>query len=287
MTPALRLVPEGPAGVSPLLKWAGGKRWFVKEYGDSLFDHVLHRGGTYYEPFLGGAAMALHLGLGNMVLGDVEPDLITTYKVIRDTPGALGVMLELLSDCGKGEKTYYHVRKTKPNTPIEIAARLIYLNKLCYNGLYRKNKKKGEFNVPYAEGAHKRTMPSYDQIFKVSKALSGADLRNQDFAELIGEAGQGDTIYVDPPYHDTFVGYTANGFTEADQERLAEALRGARERGAEFFAHNSDTDKVRHWYGSWAEIVPTEERRNVNSNGKGRGPKPCVLIVGAQLNGEK
>jgi DNA adenine methylase len=269
-------VPPNPARCRPLLKWVGGKRWFVDLYGDEVFASVIDRGGRYFEPFLGGAAMALHLGLPNMVLGDIEDDLITTYMVIRDWPEKLVTMMGLLSACGTDEKAYDRMRETQPTTELDIAARTIYLNKLCFNGLYRKNKR-GEFNVPYCQ--EKRMMPSSERIFEVSLALRGAELHCQPYRHTIRLAGAGDLIYADPPYHETFVDYSAHGFDDGEQRALAHVLRAARDRGAEIVVHNSDTPLIRELYSDWAEIIEMPERRAVNSDGQNRGKVPCVLIV--------
>ncbi len=275
--PSLRLVPDKLAAVDPLLKWVGGKRWFVREFGGDMFDLVAKRGGKYIEPFLGGGAMALHLGTGSMVLGDVEEDLMITYTAVRDEPEELAHILETLQPY-TSESSYYKMREMEPTTNTELAARFIYLNKLCFNGLHRKNKS-GGFNVPYGGD---RELPKLERIKEVSRALEGAELHVGDFTKLIDRAEKGDVIYADPPYHDTFSDYAAGGFNEADHERLAEALYNARQRGAEFFCHNADTEKVRYWFGDWTEIINMEERRNVNADGKKRGVVPCVLITGVE-----
>ena len=281
MKPKLKLVPLAPAGVKPILRWAGGKSWFVKEFGDDVFSLVVKKGGRYIEPFLGGGAMALHLGLKDMVLGDCESDLIMAYQIIRDEPTQLSTLLSLLEEHhGSGKETYYQVRDTEAKSMVEIAARLIYLNRLCWNGVYRKNAK-GEFNVPY--GNKEKTMPTLEQIVEVSRTISHSELYAADFEKLIGEAREGDVIYVDPPYDGVFSDYTSKGFDAHDQERLAEALYDAHKRGASFIAHNSDTDLVRYLYGEWTEVNPIEEKRPINSKGGERGGVPCVLItVGVQ-----
>lgn len=280
MKPNLRIVPPAPAAVSPLLRWAGGKRWFVKDYGDDMFDHVIKSGGQYIEPFLGGGAMAFHLGLHNMILSDVEEEIMLVYTFVRDNPDQLFAMLNILKEEGTDKETFYRIRAADLNqlTPVEVAARCIYLNKLCFNGLFRKNQS-GRFNVPY-QGDPNRKFPTLDDIMALSRALERTKLRCLDFADSIAMAREGDTIYADPPYHETGVGYTANGFDDSDQERLAEALYRAKERGASFFAHNADTAKVRYWYEEWAEIISTSEKRKINSKGDERGDVPCVLIVG-------
>lgn len=271
----LRVVPPTPARIDPLLKWAGGKRWFVREFGDDMFKRVLERGGRYIEPFLGGGAMALHLGIQGMILGDIEEELIITYLVIRDFPDELSVLLELLESTGTNKENYYQVRAKQPGSPVEAAARLIYLNKLCYNGLYRKNRS-GVFNVPFGGS---RPLPSRDRIHEVSTALTGAEIRCCTAIELIDRARENDILYVDPPYHGTFSDYTSRGFSEDDHKELAEALLRAHQRGTEVYAHNSATQLIKNLY-SWAEILIMGERRNVNSKGQGRGKVDCVLIAG-------
>jgi len=266
----------------PLLRWAGGKRWFVKDFGDDMLAHVQKRGGTYIEPFLGGAAMALRLGLDGMLLGDIEEDLMLTYTAVRDEPLELGRILDSLRPYTT-ESAYYKIRdfkKNEMNTNEELAARFIYLNRLCFNGIHRKNKK-DEFNVPFGKD-ETRELPSEEKLFEVSRALATAELHVGGFEKLIGRAGKGDVIYADPPYHGTFSDYASGGFSDKDHERLAEALYDARQRGAEFFCHNADTEKVRYWFGDWTEIIEMPEKRNINSKGEKRGAVPCVLIVGME-----
>ena len=276
MKPNLRLVPVAPAGAKPLLRWAGGKSWFVREFGDDLFALVIKQGGRYIEPFLGGGSMALYLGLKEMLLGDSEDELVITYQTIRDEPTQLATLLSLLEEHhGSSKETYYQVRQTKALSRVEIAARLIYLNRLCFNGIYRKNAK-GEFNVPY--GGKEKTMPTLEQILEVSRALSHSEIFSGDFERLVREAREGDVLYVDPPYHGTFGDYTALGFSDADHERLAAALFEARKRGAVFLLHNSDTEFVRSLY-DWANVIEIDERRNVNSKGDGREAVGCVVVT--------
>ena len=219
--------------------------------------------------------MALHLGIQGMILGDIEEELIITYLVIQDLPDELSVLLGLLESLGTNEENYYQIRAKQPKSPVEVAARLIYLNKLCYNGVYRRNKS-GGFNVPFGGS---RSLPSRDKIHEVSAALTGAEIHCCTAIELIDRAGENDVLYVDPPYHGTFSDYTSRGFSEDDHKKLAEALLRAYRRGTEVYAHNSATELIQDLY-SWAEILILGERRNVNSKGQGRGKVDCVLIVG-------
>lgn len=275
--PHLSIVPDVAAAVPPLLRWAGGKRWFVKEWGQDMFDLVTRRGGRYIEPFLGGAAMALHLGVENMMLGDIEEELMLTYSTIRDRTEDLHTYLNMVAEMGTDEETYYQVRENEATTAIEKATKLIYLNRLCFNGVYRKNSS-GEFNVPY--GKKEKAMPSLDELKEVAHALRTAEFHVGSFGKLLARARRGDVIYADPPYHGTFSDYSAHGFSDVDHEHLAGHLKLARERGAEFFCHNSDTEYIRGLYEDWADIIPMEEKRSVNCKGQERSEVPCVLIVG-------
>ena len=277
--PSLRVVPETAAGVCPLVRWAGGKRWFVKEYGDDMFHRVIQRGGRYIEPFLGGGAMALHLGLACMTLGDIEDELMVMYQAVRDDAEGLITLLSLMNEFPIEPKTYYAVRDAHPRTDLETAARMLYLNSFCWNGVYRKNKA-GVFNVPFGDG--KGSLPKPDHVRAASRALRGSRFyAGCDAIHLIDEAKDGDTIYADPPYDGTYSSYSAAGFDHRDQINLAKSLKRAWDCGVEIYAHNSDTELVRDLY-SWAELVPMPERRAINSDSKARGKVPCVLIVGDQ-----
>jgi len=283
--PNLKIVPDQPARATPILKWAGGKAWFVEEYGDDMFAHVIEQGGRFIEPFVGGGAMGLYLGLDSMILSDIEPELAVLYRVLRDEPESLLAMLGLLIEMGTDDTMYYKIRETEPAglTLVEQAARTVYLNKLGYNGLFRKNAS-GGFNVPYCKDPN-RTVFNPDIIIAASRALANTEIQCLEFGTVIATADEGDTIYADPPYHQAGVKYNKKGFNEDDQERLAQSLYYATERGASFFAHNADTDKVRYWYGEWTEIIPMPEKRRINSKGSERGEVPCVLIVGG-VDGE-
>ena len=264
----------------PILKWAGGKSWFVREFGQDMRTHLEESGGRYLEPFLGGGAMALYLGRGSAMLGDLDEELINVYIAVRHMPGAVHGVLEDLAQFGTDEKSYRAVRDSESDDMVESAARTIYLNKLCFNGLYRKNKK-GIFNVPY--GGHAK-MPSLEMLLNAAAALAGARLFAADFETIIQEARENDTIYGDPPYYGTYSGYSSEGFGGDDHERLAEALYHAQERGASFFLHNTDTEHVRWLYEDWADIVPMEERRSISADGAARGEKaPCLLICSREI----
>ena len=264
----------------PLLKWAGGKSWAVPLLASSIQAVLDKTGGLYIEPFVGGAAMALAVARP-MYLSDACTDLIGLYRVVQG--GQCVRLREILDELGEfiDRESYYAVRESeKPKCPIERAARFIYLNKVCFNGLHRENKS-GGFNTPYGGPGRLDAglFPSLAHIQEVSRVLQGATLTTAGFAEAIREAERGDLLYVDPPYHGGYVSYVAAGFSDDDQTRLAEELFLASERGATVIAHNANTELIRYLYSEWAVITPAGEKRSINADPDGRGDAPCVIIT--------
>ncbi len=275
------------AACSPILKWAGGKRWFTEAAGGLLRGRAAS---GYIEPFLGGASMALYLGTDapNRLLGDVVPGLVEFYLELQRAPAQLHYVLsEIVDVYGTDANGYYEVRAAEPELPIERAARFLYLNKLGFNGLHRVNAD-GKFNVPVGSKAKndpeaaRASLPDLAQIYATSRALAGAQIVCLDFEQLVDQAGPSDFLYVDPPYFDTFTDYSKGGFGVPEQERLAMALHRASERGATFLAHNSleggHETGVAYWYEEIGHVIPIHERRRIAANG-GRAAAPCALIT--------
>lgn len=261
----------------PFLKWIGGKKNFVPTLAPTIKAYLEETGGDYYEPFMGGGAMALALGLPDMQLNDVIEDLVKTYRAVRDNPIDVVLLLSELRDWGTEESNYYSVRATEPGKDIEVAARMIYLNMHCFNGLWRTNKK-GQMNAAYGKQSGKLTDSLFERIGEASKALKHADIYEGDFEPVVKQAGEGDLVYVDPPYDGTYAGYSEGGFCGVSQDRLASELCEAHKKGVAFICHNSDTEKVRSWY-SFATLLPSGESRAVNADGGGRGKAKCLLIT--------
>jgi DNA adenine methylase len=287
----------------PLCKYAGGKGWLVPQLAPSIASYLRETGGTYVEPFVGGASMALAVSsiidpksgevlVKNLFLSDIVEPLIEFYEIVRDDPGGLAWNLSSLAILGVDEESYYRVRDMRPETPVGRAARLFYLNRTCFNGLYRENKS-GDFNVPYGDAVYRKSVvgrsardaieslfPNREKIQLVSNALKRAELWAGDFAEPISAAGAGDVVFCDPPYAGgTFNGYSKDGFSAADQERLAEALYFARERGAAIYACNADVEHVRYLYSEWTEIEVVKEQRRISNTAAEKRPRAdCVLI---------
>lgn len=238
---------NGPpaSGVAPFLKWAGGKRWFA--------DRCLHLTprdhGRYIEPFLGSGAMFFALQPGEALLSDLNPDLINCYRAIRDAPESIAERLaehHRLHD----KAHYYETRSAKPEDRIERAAWFIYLNRTCWNGLYRVNRR-NEFNVPI--GTKTSVVLPNDDFFAVSRLLAGVEILYQDFETTLDVARAGDFVFVDPPYtvkhnFNGFLKYNDKIFSWADQLRLRDAVVRAAGRGALVLVTNANHSSIREIY---------------------------------------
>lgn len=267
------------AGCLPIVKWAGGKRWLVPIIAPGIYERLAVTKGRYFEPFLGGAAVALDLGLPNMILTDVCKPLIEMYQAICKASGSVSWSLQTMIDRGINEENYYKIRAANYTSRVQAAARFIYINKLGYNGLYRENLS-GGCNVPFgrSSGGGKRSLPSAEDLTAVATAFGKSQLTTGDFRAAIEQAQRGDVIYADPPYLGTFSNYSAGGFSEDEHVALATTLRTASERGVVVIASNSDSERVRELY-NWAFVTPVSERHMIGATGARRGKKPAVLIV--------
>jgi DNA adenine methylase len=231
--------------VLPFLKWAGGKRWLVSSYPELL--NRPHR--RYIEPFLGSGAVFFHIAPKKAILADRNETLIETYQAIKDSWQK--VEKELIKHHQNHSKNYYYeVRKSKPRSAHMRAARLIYLNRTCWNGLYRVNIE-GKFNVPL--GTKTNVVLDSDNFEAVSKLLRAADLRVRDFEQTIDEAGQHDLVFIDPPYtvkHNLngFVKYNETLFSWEDQIRLRDSVLRAMQRGASIVLTNAYHYSVKKLY---------------------------------------
>jgi len=231
--------------MTPFLKWPGGKRWFVANH-PALLPSVFNR---YIEPFLGGGSVFFYLKPPQSILSDLNPELIATYEAIRDGWEALKGRL-LSHQSNHGGDYYYAVRESKPRLPVTKAARMIYLNRTCFNGIYRVNLD-GKFNVP--KGTKDAVVLETDDFEGAATLLANAELRTSDFEPVIDQAHENDLIFADPPYtvrHNVngFLKYNEQLFSWNDQVRLADALARARTRGAKIVSTNANHDSVRRLY---------------------------------------
>lgn len=259
-------------GAGPVVKWAGGKRALR----GPLLALAPAAFGTYYEPFLGGAALFLALSPARAVLSDANCDLIAMYEAVRDAPARVVELLETMQPHVLDEAYYYEVRAKDPArlTAEERAARFIFLNKTCYNGLYRVNRR-GQFNVPFGRYATPPALFSRANVEQVARRLRRATLRCGDFEEALADAGAGDFVYLDPPYMPltptaNFTKYTRGAFGSAEQRRLAEVVHQLTARGCRVLLSNSDTPVIRELYARYA-IDVVYAPRNINSDTQGRG----------------
>jgi DNA adenine methylase len=275
----IRVVSNGRAVAQPFIKWAGGKRTLVS----TILGLAPTEFNRYLEPFLGGGAMALALGRGPMLLNDANWELIVTYDVIKDSLVRLVERLEIHRH-NHSEKYFYEIRALNPESldPIEQAARFIYLNKTCFNGLYRVNKH-GQFNVPF--GKHLEPSLYDNAVLKAaSDALAGAQLYSLDYGIFLREhARPGDFIYLDPPYvpigaYSDFRRYTKNQFRESDQLKLAKLYNELVEMGTHPILSNSYAPETLELYRNH-RIFVVEMKRNINKKGSGRGPVAEILVV--------
>jgi DNA adenine methylase len=263
---------------APFLKWAGGKGQLLKQY--EKFIPNRDRIGRYFEPFIGSAALFFYLQPPQATLCDINHKLIDVYRVVQQDVENL---IEALKVHKNNKTHYYRVRKMKPEklTPVKQAARLIFLNKTCYNGLYRENSR-GEFNVPF--GRYKNpTICDEDRLRNASCALQGVELRDVDFEEAVEPARAGDFIYFDPPYvpltaTSSFTSYNKYGFSHEDQVRLAETFRRLDRRGCYVMLSNSSAPVVYNLYEGY-KITKIKARRSINSKADGRGPVTELLIT--------
>lgn len=265
--------------VSPFLKWAGGKRWFVYQHG-AIFPKHYRR---YFEPFLGGGAVFFYLQPHDAVLNDLNPDLIAAYQAVRDNWVGLKKSLSFHQRAHDlSEDHYYETRARKPKKLVPRASRMIYLNRTCFNGIYRVNKS-GEFNVP--RGSKDAVLMETDDFKTLSKLLSKAELRLGDFEKIIDEAGEDDLIFADPPYtvrHNLngFIKYNEVLFSWTDQERLALALKRAAARGAKIVATNANHHSVRSLYSSWDFLTRSVSRfSQISADGASRRRFEEIIIT--------
>ncbi len=271
----------GPAAAMPFVKWAGGKRVLIP----AIAQHFPEQVNTYWEPFVGGGAVFFTFAkrIEQAVLSDTNEELMITYQIVKNDVEALIARLAQHETAhrrraGKkykdGKTYYYRVRESEPTDPVEVAARFIYLNKTCFNGLYRVNKS-GKFNVP--EGSYKKPdICNSERLRKASKALIRAQIQLGDFGRVV-QPDAGDLIYCDPPYDGTFTGYQAAGFSGDAQRRLRDAADGWVGEGAGVLLSNADTSSMRSLYANY-EIVDVTAPRNINSDVNGRDSVPELLI---------
>ena len=258
----------------PFLRWAGSKR--------QLLVHLVRYwpGGTtrYIEPFAGSACLFFELEPHSAVLGDINSDLIGMYTVVREQPAEVHRVLALWTN---DEAVYYRVREMDPETMDEVdrAARFIYLNRFCFNGLYRTNRA-GRFNVPYG-GRRTGPIPSVESLISASRVLSRAELVTGDFEKVLDVAKEGDFVYLDPPFSTTkrraFTQYDSAGFGAQDLKRLRGVLENLDSCGANFLLSYAHCDMGQQLSESFSSLVVSAKRNIAGFTGVRRLAKELIV----------
>lgn len=269
--------------IVPFLKWVGGKRQLIPEIKKMLPKGIANR--PYYEPFIGGGALLFDLQPKQAVINDYNEELINVYCVIRDNPN------ELIEDLKKHKNTaeyFYEIRSLDRQplfnnlTKVERASRIIYLNKTCYNGLYRVNNA-GEFNSPF--GKYKNPNIINEPVIKaVSKYLNlnQIQISNSDYEVILRDIPENSFVYLDPPYHpvsetSNFTGYIQGGWNESEQLRLRDICNKLNANGVKFLLSNSASDFIKEIYSAY-NIKTVQANRAVNSISSKRGQVDEFLI---------
>lgn len=253
---------------SPFLKWAGGKRWLASAHSELLPNKYKR----YYEVFLGSGAVFFSMRPREATLSDINEELIECYSVLRDDWQNVVERLQFHHRHHSNDY-YYKIRNTKPRLPTNRAARFIYLNRTCWNGLYRVNLK-GEFNVPV--GTKTNVLLGADNFKELSAFLNKTELLVADFERVIDKARSGDFIFADPPYtvkhnFNGFVKYNEKIFRWEDQIRLRDSLVRAKDRGCLILLTNANHPSVIELYENDFELISLKRRSVIAANSINRG----------------
>jgi len=264
----------------PFLKWAGGKKQLLP----ALLARIPDSFSTYYEPFIGGGALFFALKPSQAVIADVNEELIATFQVIKDSPYKL---IDSLSKHRHCRDYYYELRALDRNasfqklSKVERASRTIYLNKTCFNGLYRVNAK-GEFNTPFGSYKNPRFLDS-ENLLACHQVLQSTSIQCASFESVLSSATKGDFVYLDPPYApltptSNFTGYSKGGFGESKQVQLRDVCKSLDSRGVRFLASNSSAPLILELYKDF-HISTVSATRAINAVGSKRGKVTEVLIT--------
>ena len=271
--------------IKPFLKWAGGKRQII----DKIKENIPREFNKYYEPFVGGGAVFFAIETKKIVINDYNSELINIYNILKDI-AKTNKLIKILDSYEKdnSEEFYYKIRGLDREkdiyeklSDVQRAARTIYLNKTCFNGLYRVNSK-NEFNVPFNQKQNVKTY-EYSNLININKYFNeiSIELLCGDFEKVTKDAKKEDFIYFDPPYDSiktSFISYTDKGFSREDQIRLFEEYKRLDKIGAYVMLSNHNTPFINSLYKDY-NIKVINARRNINSNGKGRGKVEETIIT--------
>ncbi|MEI8390752.1 MAG: DNA adenine methylase [bacterium] len=263
----------------PIVKWAGGKRQLLTD----LKNNLPKKFNRYFEPFIGGGALFFNLHPENSYISDINPELINLYQVIKNNAYEL---IEDLKQHKNTEEYFYEIRNIDRNSrykkwsDIQKASRFIYMNRTCFNGLYRVNSK-GEFNVPFGKYSNPRILDEVN-LLNCSQLFQNTEIRHSDFSEILKHVQKGDFVYFDPPYAplnetSSFTSYTKEGFGGDMQVKLKELCDELDNLGVYFMLSNSDTKGINELYKNY-EIKKVFASRAINSVASKRGKITEVLV---------
>lgn len=263
--------------LTPFLKWPGGKRWFTNQ----LLQIVPQNYNQYFEPFLGGGSAFFALQPREATITDVNDELINLYIVMRDNYRELKEHMKTHNDqhC---KEYYYKIRSNIPVDKVERAARTLYLNRTCYNGMYRVNLQ-GYFNVPI--GTKTNCVYDIDAFERYAEVLKRATIYQSDFSNVIQQARQGDLVFVDPPYatgkkQGNFIKYNDHLFRWEDQLRLLNDLVQAKERGVFIILTNANYKELQDMYENAGFMVNTAHRSSsISGTSQSRGVVEELVIT--------
>jgi DNA adenine methylase len=271
------MIPLMQVWTTPFLRWAGSKRFLLP----CLVEHYARCGGRYIEPFSGSACLFFATRPELAVIADRNPELIATYAAIRSHPRRVA---RALHAHGRDKDSYYRLRALDPATLdlIARAARFIYLNRLCFNGLYRTDRH-GRFNVPY--GTNTGKLPTERHLYRCSVALRAATLRSGDFVETTRDATAGDFVYLDPPYtrnpERAYGVYGYGSFGPTDMQRMLATLHELDERGARFLFSYADIDEVVDELPARWALTRLSTPGQIAARARDRGPRAEILVTNA------
>jgi DNA adenine methylase len=271
--------------ITPFLKWAGGKRWLVQKY-PNIFPKEYN---TYFEPFLGSGAVFFTLLPNKAVLNDRNTELIDTYKGIKTRWKKVYNYLNEHHN-NHCKEYYYKIRSTSYSTLEERAAKMIYLNRTCFNGIYRVNLN-GQFNVPI--GSKSKVLLETDNFKELSNSLKGITLQNTDFEKVIDKSVENDFIFVDPPYtvrhnENGFIKYNEVLFSWEDQVRLSKSLKRAKDRGVQILITNASHTSIRELYEPFGfDLQVVSRYSSISASSRNRSNFEELLIMANISRGDK
>ena len=261
--------------IVPFLRWAGGKRWLLKEI-DRFVN--IRNFNTYHEPFLGGGSIFIHLKPSKAIISDSNRDLINVYVQVRDK---VDLLIEFLRGFNNSEEYYYSIRKKQFQDKTQEAAKFIYLNFTSFNGIYRVNKK-GEYNVPY--GYRINHVYDFDNLKQVSKLLQNTLIFEDDFDNSLNNIHEGDLVFLDPPYtvahnNNGFIQYNQKIFSIEDQTRLSIFIQRIKEIGAFYIMTNAAHQSIKRIFANGDLMYEIHRASSVGGKNAKRGKYPELILT--------